>query len=200
MSDIFEKTFGTADTKNLTPIEIALGVDGEGRTTATKLYEFLELNPSNYSKWFKKNITENQFAEENVDYFPFVLRYESLTGEKERDDAKLTSSFAKKLSMMQKNQKGEEARKYFVRIEDGAKKMVNMIPERNAPLTDNPGKVANLINVLAKRMDNQGSEPYKSAEMAQLICSQYGIQLPADFVKVPEYKQIDLQDFMEDKE
>lgn len=35
-----------------------------------------------YSKWFKKNITENQFAEENVDYFPFVLRYESLTGKR----------------------------------------------------------------------------------------------------------------------
>lgn len=71
---------------------------------------------------------------------------------------------------------------------------------KRIPLTDNPGKVANLINVLSKRMDNQGSEPYKSAEMAQMICSQYGIQLPADFVKVPEYKQIDLQDFMEDKE
>lgn len=71
---------------------------------------------------------------------------------------------------------------------------------KRIPLTDNPGKVANLINVLAKRMDNQGSEPYKSAEMAQLICSQYGIQLPADFVKVPEYKQMDLSDFSDDKE
>lgn len=71
---------------------------------------------------------------------------------------------------------------------------------KRIPLTDNPGKVANLINVLAKRMDNQGSEPYKSAEMAQLICSQYGIQLPADFVKVPEYKQMDLSDFADSNE
>lgn len=64
---------------------------------------------------------------------------------------------------------------------------------KQAPLTDNPGKVANLINVLARRMDNQGSEPYKSAEMAQLICTQYGIQLPADFVKVPEHTQMNLE-------
>ena len=71
---------------------------------------------------------------------------------------------------------------------------------KRIPLTDNPGKVANLINVLAKRMDNQGSEPYKSAEMAQLICFQYGIQLPVDFVKVPEYKQMDLFDMGSDKE
>lgn len=96
--------------------------------------------------------------------------------------------------MMQKNQKGEEARKYFVQVEDGAKKMVQM---KRIPLTDNPGKVANLINVLAKRMDNQGSEPYKSAEMAQLICSQYGIQLPVDFVKVPKYRQVELSDLLD---
>ena len=64
---------------------------------------------------------------------------------------------------------------------------------KQVPLTDNPGKVANLINVLARRMDNQGSEPYKSAEMAQLICTQYGIQLPTDFVKVPEHTQIKLE-------
>lgn len=67
---------------------------------------------------------------------------------------------------------------------------------KQIPLTDNPGKVANLINVLAKRMDQQGSEPYKSAEMARLICLQYGIQLPEDFVKRPEYKQMDLSDFV----
>ena len=67
---------------------------------------------------------------------------------------------------------------------------------KSVPLTDNPGKVANLINVLARRMDNQGSEPHKSAEMAQMICSQYGIQLPEDFVKIPEYKQMDISEFM----
>lgn len=67
-------------------------------------------------------------------------------------------------------------------------------------LTDNPGKVANLINVLAKRMDKQGSEPYKSAEMAKMICMQYGIQLPADFVKIPEYKQMSLSDIITGEE
>lgn len=106
------------NTIELTPIEIALGIDSEGKTTATKLYDFLGLNPSNYTKWCKVNIIENEFAEENVDYFPFVLEYESIAGLKTRQDFKLTASFAKKLSMTQKNQKGEEARKYFVGIEE----------------------------------------------------------------------------------
>lgn len=64
---------------------------------------------------------------------------------------------------------------------------------KQIPLTEHPGKVANLIRVLANRMDKQGSEPFKSAEMAQMICEQYGIKLPDDFVKVPEYEQMELE-------
>ena len=116
MNDLINKS-------NQTPIEIALGIDENGMITATKLYEFLELNQSNYSKWYKANITENQFATDNEDYFPFVLKYESLTGEKERQDFKLTASFAKKLSMTAKNEKGEEARKYFLQTEDKLKEI-----------------------------------------------------------------------------
>lgn len=64
---------------------------------------------------------------------------------------------------------------------------------KQIPLTEHPGKVANLIRVLANRMDKQGSEPFKSAEMAQMICEQYGIKLPEDFVKIPEYEQIEME-------
>lgn len=39
-----------------TPIEIALGIDNEGNTTSRKLYEFLELDFSHYSRWCKNNI------------------------------------------------------------------------------------------------------------------------------------------------
>lgn len=106
-----------------TPIEIALGVDENGMTTASKLYAFLELSPSNYSKWCKTNITENEFAEENVDFVRFVVEYESGVGKKEREDFKLTSKFARKLSMTQKNHRGEEARDYFTGLEDRAKEI-----------------------------------------------------------------------------
>lgn len=40
----------TINTANQTPIEIALGIDEEGMTTARKLYAFLELDSSNYSR------------------------------------------------------------------------------------------------------------------------------------------------------
>lgn len=112
------------DTKEKTPIEIALGVDENGMTTASKLYEFLELSQSNYSKWCKANITENEFAEENVDFTRFVIKYESGVGIKEREDYKLTSHFAKKLSMKGNGARAEEARRYFVAVEEKAKEHI----------------------------------------------------------------------------
>lgn len=82
-----------------TPIEIALGVDENGMTTAKKLYEFLEMDKSHYSRWAKANIVDNEFATENEDYFYSP----SMANESSRgnfaDDYKLTAHFAKKLSM-----------------------------------------------------------------------------------------------------
>ena len=193
MTDIFNEVFGGTDTSKLTPIEIALGIDSEGRTTAKKLYESLELDMSNYAKWFRKNILENDFAEENTDYWVFVPKDENPLGGRPTQDAKLTASFAKKLSMMQKNQKGEAARNYFVGVENGAKKLIEKLP---CPL--NPqiaSSVAELGRVTERIMHKQGSPAYKIAEAFKMECEQFGIQLPADFVKVPEYIQLRLSDF-----
>jgi phage anti-repressor protein len=112
------------NTSNQTPIEIALGIDEEGMTTARKLYAFLEMDSKNYSRWCKRNITENEFAEENIDYF----YSSSMKSEQGRgnfaEDCKLSASFAKKLSMQSKTSKGEQARQYFLKVEDKLKETV----------------------------------------------------------------------------
>lgn len=105
-----------------TPIEIALDIDNEGMTTARKLYAFLELSPSNYSKWCKSNILENEFADENVDYWAFVLNDE--WGGQATTDYKLTAHFAKKLSVKGNSEKSEQAREYFTTVEERVKKKV----------------------------------------------------------------------------
>ncbi len=107
-----------------TPIEIALGVDENGMTTASKLYDFLQLSSSNYSKWCKTNISENEFAEENIDFVRFVIEYESGVGIKQREDFKLTAHFAKKLSCKGNGERAEQAREYFTRFEEKAKEVV----------------------------------------------------------------------------
>lgn len=106
-----------------TPIEIALGIDENGMTTAKKLYAFLELNPSNYSKWYKTNIIENEFAVENEDYFHSSLDTSEQGRGNFAQDFKLTARFAKKLSMKSSGVRGEEARAYFTRLEEKAKEI-----------------------------------------------------------------------------
>lgn len=110
------------NTEMKTPIEIALGIDENGMTTAKKLYAFLELSPSNYSKWCKNNITDNEFVEQNVDYWAFVLNDE--WGGQATTDYKLTAHFAKKLSMKGNGARAEEAREYFTRLEEKVKEAI----------------------------------------------------------------------------
>ena len=104
---------------NKTPIEIALDIDEDGMTTARKLYAFLELDSRNYSRWCKSNISENEFADENVDYWAFVINEE--WGGQATTDYKLTAHFAKKLSMKGNGEKAEEAREYFTHLEERVK-------------------------------------------------------------------------------
>lgn len=62
----------TNNTANQTPIEIALGIDEEGYTTARALYEFLSGEKSHFARWAKKNIEENEYFEEDVDWWRFA--------------------------------------------------------------------------------------------------------------------------------
>ncbi len=50
------------------------------------------------------------------------------------------------------------------------------------PIED-PGKVASLINTLKSTMKDQFSTPFEIAAMVKMVCDQYGIKLPANFVK-----------------
>lgn len=113
-------TSTTIDTSKQTPIEIVLQIDENGMTTASKLYSFLELDPKNFSRWCNTNIKNNKFAIENEDYFSFVIEEERFNP-KPKTDYKLTSEFAKKLSMTGNSERHEEARKYFIACEQGLK-------------------------------------------------------------------------------
>lgn len=120
-----EETEELKQAKMQTPIEIALGVDENGMTTARKLYAFLELAQGQFSRWAKSNIVENEFATENEDYWRFDIDVETPTGGVvKRDDYKLTAHFAKKLSMKGNGAKAEEARDYFTTLEERVKQKV----------------------------------------------------------------------------
>lgn len=141
----------TSSTSDKTPIEIALQIDSDGMTTASKLYAFLELNPSNFASWCRRNITRNKFATENEDYIVFVVGNENFKlGGRPKTDYKLTSEFAKKLSMTGNTEKHEQARDYFIACEQGLKIATAKLQERN----DDIQTLAQNVNTLVQKIDN----------------------------------------------
>ena len=140
-------------TSNETPIEIALQIDKDGMTTASKLYAFLELLPSNFARWCKKNIVNNKFATENEDYFPFIMQEErdKPKNPKPKTDYKLTSEFAKKLSMTGNTEKHEQARNYFIACEQELKIATAKLQARN----DDIQALAQSVNNLVQKIDNK---------------------------------------------
>ena len=114
-----EETEELKQAKMQTPIEIALGVDENGMTTARALYDFLELAQGQFSRWAKNNIESNEFYEENKDWWGFDI----VSNGNNCKDYRLTTDFAKHLSMESHSSKGKIARQYFIKVEDKAKEM-----------------------------------------------------------------------------
>lgn len=143
-------------TETRTPIEIALDIDNEGMTTARKLCEFLGLNPSNYSKWCKANIIDNEFATENEDYWVFVPQEENPLGGRPTTDYRLTAHFAKKLSVKGNGEKAEQAREYFTVVEERVKQTAIDRAQLSPQLQ--------LMNMLVENMSRQELETKRQAE------------------------------------
>ena len=84
--------------------------NGQIVVSARELYQFLGYDISNWSSWYQKNIVNNEFAIENEDFTELVVSTRT-------KDFALNIEFAKKLSMMARTEKGEEARQYFIDCE-----------------------------------------------------------------------------------
>ena len=54
------------------------------------------------------------------------------------------------------------------------------------------GEVASYLKVIDRAAVRQNTPPYKIMEALKMVSEQFGIMLPADFVKVPEYEQMTL--------
>lgn len=82
--------------------------------SARDLHDFLEVG-ARYNDWFPR-MCEYGFTE-GEDYYSFLSnRVDGLSG-KPRQDAVLTIDMAKEICMIQRNEKGKQARQYFLQVE-----------------------------------------------------------------------------------
>lgn len=106
-----------------TPLDVLLKIDDDGFTSTKKLYDFLQLDKTHYSRWIKKNIIDNKFVEFGVDYFYSPSKASDKRGNF-ADNYQITVNLAKKMSMMASCERGEQARNYFIACENNLKNII----------------------------------------------------------------------------
>ena len=85
--------------------------NGEQLVSARELYDFLELDKSQWARWTKKNIEE--IFEENQEY----QRLDIVSNGNNTTEYVLKLDVAKELAMLSRSEKGKEIRKYFIELE-----------------------------------------------------------------------------------
>lgn len=87
-------------------------------------------------------------------------------------------------------QKGTEfTARYINRFHEMEEGKVKLQPTEKIPV----GEVARLSTVMDRIMVRQNSKPHDIAKAFEMLCGQFGIVLPDDFVKIPEYEQMSLE-------
>ena len=109
-------------------IKITTNENGEQLVSGRELHEFLEVG-TQYTKWFDR-MTEYGFAE-NVDFAVIVKNdYDETAfgGTRKITDHAMTLDMAKEISMIQRSEKGKQARQYFIQVEKEYKEIQKKLP------------------------------------------------------------------------
>jgi len=132
---------------------------------ARELHEFLG-SKQDYSTWIKSRIEQYGFVE-CVDFISFHKTVERERGAATRIEYYLTIDMAKELAMVERNDKGKEARQYFIHMEKIAKGEIKKIktPQKSKQIIEND-KIFRAYLRSAKAMGLKGNEAVLSAEYA----------------------------------
>ena len=101
--------------------------------SARELHTFLEVN-TKFADWIKNRINEYDFVE-NQDFISFSENLEKPTGGRPSQEYFITLDMAKELSMVERNDKGKQARRYFIECEKKLKEQTAPQPVQPVPLT-----------------------------------------------------------------
>lgn len=113
---------------NMELIKITTSENGEQLVSGRELHEFLEVQ-TKYTDWFKRMV-DYGFTE-NVDFSVFLKNENDETafgGTRKTTDHAMTLDMAKEISMIQRSEKGKQARQYFIQVEKEYKEIQKKLP------------------------------------------------------------------------
>lgn len=118
-------------------VKVKQADNGNVIVSGRDLHEFLEVQ-TKYTDWFKRMI-EYGFKE-NVDFSVFLKNEHDKTafgGVRKITDHALTLDMAKEISMIQRTEKGKQARRYFIQVEKAyrSEQSLPQTPEEKLKLT-----------------------------------------------------------------
>ena len=135
-------------------IKIKTNENGEQLVSGRELHEFLEVNEK-YTDWFKRMV-EYGFAE-NVDFIGLSEKSEKLGGRPRMNHA-MTLNMAKEVSMIQRTEKGKQARLYFIDVENQYKAIQKRLPNTREAiqqlLLQGVEEVNQRVDVMEERLSN----------------------------------------------
>jgi anti-repressor protein len=152
---------------------------GDKQTTSARdLWEFLGKPYTKFTMWF------NQYKDygfiENVDYRELSVKtYTSQGAEHEATDYEITIDMAKELAMLQKTEKGKEARQYFIEAEKRYKAQLGMTQRIDSKM------LFQIAQALEER-EKQIALLTPAAEFGNAVSNNQGGILIRDYVKVLE--------------
>lgn len=137
--------------------------EGKRAVNARELHQFLE-SKQDFSTWIKSRVEKYEFVE-GQDFCSFHKIVERETGATTRIEYALSIDMAKELSMVENNEKGRMARKYFIEYEKKA----------NAPALDDFDKKLKTASWLASYLNLSDASKLL---IAQAIAKPFGLPLP----------------------
>ena len=110
-------------------IKISVNDNNEQTVSGRDLHEFLEVG-TQYSKWIERKVDKYGFVE-NIDFITISQKRLTVQGnETTYKEHILKISMAKELAMLENNEKGKQARLYFIKCEEEYKNQIrNSLPQ-----------------------------------------------------------------------
>ena len=136
--------------------------DGTIAVSGRELHDFLEVDTP-YTQWFDRMI-DYGFTE-NTDFKGLSQKSEKPIGGRPRIDHVMTLDMAKEVAMIQRTNKGKQARQYFISVEKRYKQLAALprTPEEKLALTM---EVANRSAEKVMKLDNRVTDLEKNAPIA----------------------------------
>lgn len=133
-------------------IKITTNENGEQLVSGRELHEFLEVGTP-YDKWFPR-MCEYGFSE-GTDFSTFLSES---TGGRPKTNHAMTLDMAKEISMIQRTEKGKQARQYFIEVEKEYKEVQKRLPNTREAiqqlLLQGVEEVNQRVDVMEERLSN----------------------------------------------